>query len=676
MAQSSEIEKLERRWADNPLGLTFAPLAEAYRRAGDQPRALEVLEVGLGRHPAYVPALIVRARCHLDAGLNAAAEEAFREVLVSDAHNLIALKGLADICERADRLEEARAHLDRLLEADPTHDEARAQHARVSLVVEARQVAVAQVPDAGPPAQAPERLLEASVGSDPDWVPAEFTITASDDTPLWATEDVAPAPADAALSAESIETAAVTAPVPAEAPLSQSAEHDLVINRETSPFEGFDPTSWDLPFGDTAATDQPFEESEPLAPVTLEQTHEVSVQSSPASALDEVVPDWSGAEDTPAEAPDDATNTQRDELETELPEGPAVVEPVVESMEQGSSPLEEIEVVPVTGFIGSVAEPTVSEVEALPLLHPMDIPDFVSWDPAVPATDEPRIEIVPEQELDAGPERPGQDLAPPAPPAGDDLAAGLTEVVPDAPRSEAAGLADSTGLEAPAVPAVESEPWPRSADLAPSIAAEDQPVVLVDGALDESPVDPLPEPASVEPELVITETMAEVFLRQGHKPLALAVYAQLLERDAGNARLLGAVTQLRAELLPGGAAAPVGSTGGPTTEEPVGAFLARVLGPGQATTGGEAIAVEEQPPGGRPTHPSAEPSLELSSIFGEEDSRARRTSRPAAENRSEGEPTFDEFFGAPGGAAGVVAGVAGDQQDLEQFNAWLRSLSR
>jgi hypothetical protein len=74
MAQNSEIEKLERRWADNPLGLTFAPLAEAYRRAGDHSMALEVLTAGLATHAGYVPALIVQARCHLDAGLDGEAE--------------------------------------------------------------------------------------------------------------------------------------------------------------------------------------------------------------------------------------------------------------------------------------------------------------------------------------------------------------------------------------------------------------------------------------------------------------------------------------------------------------------------------------------------------------------------------------------------------------------------
>ena len=35
----SEIEKLERRYAENPQGLTFAPLAEVHRKNGDVARA-------------------------------------------------------------------------------------------------------------------------------------------------------------------------------------------------------------------------------------------------------------------------------------------------------------------------------------------------------------------------------------------------------------------------------------------------------------------------------------------------------------------------------------------------------------------------------------------------------------------------------------------------------------
>ena len=53
MAPSREIEKLQRRWQENPLGLTFAPLAEAYRKEGMLPDALELLEIGLTQHPNF-----------------------------------------------------------------------------------------------------------------------------------------------------------------------------------------------------------------------------------------------------------------------------------------------------------------------------------------------------------------------------------------------------------------------------------------------------------------------------------------------------------------------------------------------------------------------------------------------------------------------------------------------
>ena len=47
MAYTSEIDKLERRWKENPQGTVFAPLAEVYRKDGQLERAREVLQQGL-----------------------------------------------------------------------------------------------------------------------------------------------------------------------------------------------------------------------------------------------------------------------------------------------------------------------------------------------------------------------------------------------------------------------------------------------------------------------------------------------------------------------------------------------------------------------------------------------------------------------------------------------------
>jgi tetratricopeptide (TPR) repeat protein len=80
----SEIEKLERRYAENPQGLTFAPLAEVHRKNGDVQRALDLLKPGLALHPDYIPASIVLGRCHFDLGELHSAEAAFTHVLALD----------------------------------------------------------------------------------------------------------------------------------------------------------------------------------------------------------------------------------------------------------------------------------------------------------------------------------------------------------------------------------------------------------------------------------------------------------------------------------------------------------------------------------------------------------------------------------------------------------------
>jgi tetratricopeptide (TPR) repeat protein len=128
---TTEIEKLERRWQENPLGLTFAPLAEAYRKTGAVGRALELLDTGLAQHPGYVPAHIVRGRCHLDSGERALAELDFLCVAELDPENVIALKALADLAEEEGRTSDAIRRLESLLEIDRSNEEAELQLERL-----------------------------------------------------------------------------------------------------------------------------------------------------------------------------------------------------------------------------------------------------------------------------------------------------------------------------------------------------------------------------------------------------------------------------------------------------------------------------------------------------------------------------------------------------------------
>jgi tetratricopeptide (TPR) repeat protein len=142
----SEIEKLERRYAENPQGLTFAPLAEVHRKNGEVRRALDLLGPGLQIHPDYIPASIVLGRCHMDLGDVHAAETAFLHVLALDGENVIALKALADISERLLKFDEAERWLQTLLSVDRSNDDAREQLQRVEVSRRQAQVASSAEP--------------------------------------------------------------------------------------------------------------------------------------------------------------------------------------------------------------------------------------------------------------------------------------------------------------------------------------------------------------------------------------------------------------------------------------------------------------------------------------------------------------------------------------------------
>ena len=142
----SEIEKLERRYAENPQGLTFAPLAEVHRKTGEVQRALDLLGPGLQVHPDYIPASIVLGRCHMDLGNVQAAESAFLHVLALDGENVIALKALADIGERLLKFDEAERWLNALLAVDRSNDEAREQLQRVEISRRQAEVASSAEP--------------------------------------------------------------------------------------------------------------------------------------------------------------------------------------------------------------------------------------------------------------------------------------------------------------------------------------------------------------------------------------------------------------------------------------------------------------------------------------------------------------------------------------------------
>ncbi len=211
MAYTSEIDKLERRHRENPEGRTFAPLADAYRKAGDLPRALEVLKAGLAHHPDYLSASIVLGRCHLDLGDLASAEAAFRRVLELDKENVIAIKALADITERQARFDESEHWLNYLLSIDGSNEDARQQLHRLAGVRD--QHSQLHSPLEAPPEAGTE--VESESGAEPatPTVPVE-AVTAGGAA---AGEDLAGLDIPALDEPESMETVEIPPPAPVAA---------------------------------------------------------------------------------------------------------------------------------------------------------------------------------------------------------------------------------------------------------------------------------------------------------------------------------------------------------------------------------------------------------------------------------------------------------------------------
>jgi hypothetical protein len=199
-------------------------------------------------------------------------------------------------------------------------------------------------------------------------------------------------------------------------------------------------------------------------------------------------------------------------------------------------------------------------------------------------------------------------------------------------------------------------------------------------------------PAVAEPELVVTETMAEVFLRQGHLAEALTVYRELLRRSPDSSHLAARIADL--ESRQAAAAAPPSrpayaakDTGGQSVAALFQSLLAARPGdpPVRWPTRSEPTAPEPPPDAASATRPAGEP-LSLGSIFCDEPPPVapamRNSAEPPPASASSAPVTFDDFFGAPRAAGAspppppgrATAARRGD--DLEQFHAWLQSLKR
>lgn len=589
MAYTSEIEKLEARYRENPKGRNFAPLADAYRKAGLIDNAIELCHAGLALHPDYVSGHIVHGRCLVDKKDDAGAETVFSRVLELDPENILALKVLAEIAERNNHNDQAIEWLNRLLLADPMNGEAAEGLSRVRGKVATQPIT--------PPAK-PAEAITAVV------------------TPLAVAPPLAVVPPLAVDTPLHVEHEAVEFEPGAAEEDHGTAQHALGIENTDGPFD---------PRAATGAAP-----SSAPADFVLERTSESSPESSvatPAAGAELETVDFDPTEAEPSRT----EGLVLDEEQGVAPDAGVHVEGLARTQYEGSG-MFRLD----TGATPFEERPT-SPVADLPLILP-------------------------------------EELETPAP-------------APPPPPPPPLGRLDDD-----------------------------------DGAADQA--------ALSQAEPVLTETMAELYLRQGHREDALRVYQALAEQRPHDARLRDKVVELSAPPAPAAPAAPAAARPRPQAPgggQSAGAFLRGILSarPGAApppvpepTVAPRASAPAVPPPAleetpepapeaaqavdevrpeepapGSPTRPASD-AISLDSVFGEESSRASAPasageSDPAAAPPSEGGFSFDDFFGSPGSNAGGNKGSAANarpsrpsgrarapekEEDLDQFQAWLKSL--
>ena len=106
MTDTPRLDELKRRVQRDPASISFAALAEEYRRLGMFAEAIETCRAGLLRHPAYISARVTLGRALVEIGEFDEASAELEQVLRSAPENLAAIRALADIHRRRGEIPE------------------------------------------------------------------------------------------------------------------------------------------------------------------------------------------------------------------------------------------------------------------------------------------------------------------------------------------------------------------------------------------------------------------------------------------------------------------------------------------------------------------------------------------------------------------------------------------
>lgn len=112
-----------KRYQDDPTSRVFAPLAEAYRKAGLIDEAIEIARDGLAVHPNFVGGRVALARALFEKGSFQEVVDELTPIIADVPDNLVAQRLLGDSCLMLGRIAEALGSFKMLLYYHPNDPE-------------------------------------------------------------------------------------------------------------------------------------------------------------------------------------------------------------------------------------------------------------------------------------------------------------------------------------------------------------------------------------------------------------------------------------------------------------------------------------------------------------------------------------------------------------------------
>ena len=490
---SARIEELRKKFDENPRRY-FAPLANEYRKAGDFDQAIFICQEYLPQQPGHMSGHIVFGQALFEAKRLPEAKTVFETALSLDPENLIALRHLADISRDLGEATAAKGWYERVLQADPRNEEVLAIVAQLGSASEATDAAASATATA----------------------PTAETTAKPAFTPSGAAKDAAAAPT-VELSAAAVQELLKqrVGSKPPEQPKRDTLPEPMNLDTtptveiragETATMEGLEPTS----HGGTV-------EMPAIEPLGLETNTAPGVHA-----------------DTPEPIPLDGLDTIPLDVPS-LPSAPPAV---------------------------AAAQATTVEIPAIPASDDglLDLGSFSIGGAAPGAEPPPVAPAASEVPIDGGHEG-GElidldfDTPAPAPPEPAPTLDSVPTMVLDAVKTVVPAVQDAVESAAPALMDFVETAFPAVVDTVKSAveAVAETPTVVMEAIRVPPKAEPPASPAAASSERpsqsipFVTETMAQLYLSQGHRAEAIDIYRKLIEARPSDNELKSRLAAIESE---------------------------------------------------------------------------------------------------------------------------------